>query len=153
MNPELTSLLARPAMILVAVADGGGRAIAGRGMALTATGDASLEFFVSRRQWPDVVDRLVPGAACAITANDPDTYRTFQLKGVVEDRRPSTGMEAERVDRYVAAISGVLAGLGIPPHQIQCWFTRSDTVRISMGVSAVYSQTPGPTAGARVEAA
>lgn len=149
-NPELMTFLERPVMILVATADAAGLAPIGRGIGLTVTGGTSLDVFISRSQWPELVDRLVPGTHCALTASDPPTYRTFQFKGIVEARLPSTLAEQERSENYIAAMSGVLRELGVSPHQISCWFTRSQTARISLRLTELYSQTPGPSAGARM---
>ena len=92
--------------------------------------------------------RVVPGGA--VTFSRPLTHYSIQVKGVASGVRPST--EADRVvqERYRAAYTEQLHAVGLPravAKRIAWW----PSVAIDISVRDLFVQTPGPSAGRRLE--
>jgi len=87
----------------------------------------------------------------AVTVSEPASHRTFQLKGRVNEIRDPTHDEETFIDEYIAQLTVQLGRVGLPStlvsrlHHRPCW-------AIDFDVSDIFTQTPGPGAGTRLEA-
>ena len=83
----------------------------------------------------------------AIGFGRPTDDRACQVKGEFVESRPATPRERGMIDRQWAALLDNLAQIGIPPQISGAW-RLWPCVAIRMRVTALFSQTPGPGAGA-----
>lgn len=148
---ELALFLEEPVMMIVATRDAAHVPSIARALgARFAEGGGELEIAVSRAQWPDMVRNAVPGSPLALTFCRPSDYRSYQLKGTVEEARPASRDERARAALYRDEVSVVLMGLGVERHQIDQWLRAEDLVTIRFRAQHAFAQTPGPGAGARL---
>ena len=111
-----------------------------------------IDVFASASQWPQALGHLAPGDAVAVTFCRPTDYQTYQIKGELQAFSPADTGDADRAGAYLREVTGVLRGLGVEPRQIACWLTLDGLVRLTIQPLEVFLQTPGPNAGARLEA-
>jgi hypothetical protein len=148
---DLAGHLEGAAMLVVATRDAAFRPAIGRALGAKVRGDGTfVEICISRAQWADVVKNLGINAPIALTASEPSSYRTYQIKGNVESFGPADPDDRARVDRYISDVTSVLTELGVERHQIAVWLAAEDLVRISFRPRDVFLQTPGPSAGLRM---
>jgi len=77
-------------------------------------------------------------------------HRSIQAKGRAVEIRPADEADREAVERYMAAFTEAVAVLGCPARltrRMATWPCHA----VRMTVDALFVQTPGPGAGARVE--
>ena len=89
---------------------------------------------------------LERNGAIAVTCSLPSSYRTIQLKGRVLDIRAPTPEQLEHVDAHAAAFALEAEQVGLPAgwgHRL----LEPELTSVSISVSELYDQTPGPTAG------
>lgn len=151
-NPELDAFLTSPVMILAAAQGADGAAALGRVMGARRGDGARLDVFVSRAQWPRLVEALQPGAPVAVTFSRVQDYRTYQLKGRLLSLAAASADDVAFVERYQHAIGRMLGSVGVPHVFIARWLIREDLVTLSLDTDAVFVQTPGPGAGQPLDA-
>jgi len=89
----------------------------------------------------------------ALTATDVRTLRSVQVKGRVLAVEPETPADAARREQVVAEVSAAIVEVdGVPPGLVRRLLP-SEHVVFEMTAEEVYDQTPGPSAGCRVDRA
>jgi hypothetical protein len=96
-----------------------------------------------------LVANLEANGQAALGFARPRDDRACQLKGVFVDARPASARERKVVDRQWAAFLADLAQIGFPGQAAEGWQTWP-SVAIRLRVTAIFSQTPGPGAGAPI---
>ena len=148
LNRELIGFIQEPVMMILAVQDAAGRPTIARGLGARVSAKADqVDIFVSRGQWPDLVEGCRTGVPLAATFCRPATYVTYQIKGVVLEASPVDGEDHAYAQRYMRLMRGELNGLGIACRQIDPWIVDRDLVRVRFSPTAAFTQTPGPDAG------
>jgi hypothetical protein len=79
----------------------------------------------------------------------PSDDRACQVKGVFVSARAASGGERKLVDRQWEAFLANLAQIGFPAQATEGWKTWP-SIAIRLRVTALFSQTPGPGAGAPI---
>ena len=85
----------------------------------------------------------------ATTFSRPIDHRTLQVKGRVVELRPARAAERARIERYLAAFVEQLYCVGLPRalvRRLRVW----PSLAVVIEATDVFSQTPGPGAGARI---
>lgn len=82
----------------------------------------------------------------AITVVDPRTYRTYQLKGRVTDRRDPGPAERHMLERYTPAVIDACESVGIGAEVTSRLWSQSFTC-LQIALEHGYTQTPGDGAG------
>ena len=88
------------------------------------------------------------GQAALVFARPPDE-RSCQVKGTFAGARPSTDAERAIVEAQWDRWLDRLATIGLPRPAFEHWVTWP-CVAIRVRVNAIFNQTPGPGAGARL---
>ena len=83
----------------------------------------------------------------AIGFGRPTDDRACQVKGEFVESRPATARERGMITRQWDALLDNLGQIGIPPQVSEAW-PLWPCVAVRMRVTALFSQTPGPGAGA-----
>lgn len=91
-----------------------------------------------------------PRIAC--TGADVRTLHSRQLKGRVEAIAPATGADRARAARYCDAFFADIEATDGEPRELLDQIVPAAYVACTVTVEALYDQTPGPGAGAAVEA-
>jgi hypothetical protein len=85
----------------------------------------------------------------AVTFSWPATHRTVQIKGSVREVREATQEERAFIEEYRERFAQGLAPAGLPlrlTRRLHCW----PAFAVDVDIDAVFGQTPGPGAGARM---
>jgi len=88
---------------------------------------------------------LEANGAISVTASQPLSYRTAQVKGVVEDVSAPTERDRRRAHEHLAAFVSDVAELGITSGAGNLFL--GDLRTVSFVVREMYDQTPGANAG------
>jgi hypothetical protein len=151
---DVAGFLSGQVMIVVATRDSALRTYIGRGCsARFVEASGQIEILVSASQWTDAVRHARPGSPIAATFVQPDNYKAFQVKGRIADCVPASAEEQARAVRYVEAMLEILRDLGVSQLQLSSTLVAHDLARISYWPTDVFTQTPGPEAGRRRQAA
>jgi len=100
-------------------------------------------------------ENLDQNGRIAATASLPTTYRTFQLKGRVIRISEPEAADLAAVNRHRDAFGRVNRQIGVPREQVEAFWKRElvsspSLVAVRFVVEAIFDQTPGPSAGARL---
>ena len=146
-DAELAAFLESPVMIILGTGTEGVPEI-GRGLGASVEADGrALHVVVSTWQWPETVAQARATGRIAATFARPADYVTYQVKGQVDRVAPLTPALEACAARYMARITEVLAGLGMPPELTAPWRSERDLVALHIRPAQVFVQTPGPRAG------
>ena len=99
----------------------------------------------ARQVLPDLESN---GQAALVFARPPDE-RACQLKGTFAGARPATADECSVAEAQWDRWLDRLATIGLPRKAFEHWIT-CPCVAIRVRVNAIFNQTPGPGAGARL---
>ena len=147
LDNKILEFLRRPLMCIIAAVDGDGRPAAGRGVGFHVLEDLeTIDVIFSAWQWPRLESSLRQTGRLAVTFVSPSDYMTFQIKGPAA-MRDTEAPDLDRADRFMAAATGELASLGVPPSIIVPWLTARGAKVARLSISEIYIQTPGPHAG------
>jgi hypothetical protein len=151
-DPELVTFLESGCALIVASVSDDGLPLAGRGWGVTVRPDAPGEI----RLLLDAEDHamranLHAGAQIAITACAVPTLRSQQLKGRVVSLDEASNRDRNRADRYCEAFYQDILQTDGTPRGLTNGFTPARYYACNVAVDDVFDQTPGPTAGTRVE--
>lgn len=152
MRADVAAFLESPVMILVSTRNSGHRAFIARGSGVRFDRwKGHVDVLLCRGQWSDVAGNAVRGAPIAVTVVRPSDYRAFQVKGVIEEVASASEEEQQRATAYVTRMLEIMAELGVTKVQLSHTLTDKDLVRISFLPTDLFTQTPGPDAGQRLE--
>jgi predicted pyridoxine 5'-phosphate oxidase superfamily flavin-nucleotide-binding protein len=102
-----------------------------------------------------VVANLESTGRVAVTITGPQTYRSFQVKGRVLSIGMASREDLERVAAHQRAFVEAVAAVGMSRELVPGLYAdadpdRQDLTAVRITVEALFDQTPGPGAGARV---
>jgi hypothetical protein len=146
--------LAGPLSIAMASRDAGGFPSVTRGYGCRVSPDRrEVAVYVSRRRSADLIRDLAAGAPLAVVFSRPMTHQTLQLKGEGAQLRALEAEERDLVSASRAAFSAEIIALGYPEHFSRAIMSGEpeDTFAVVFEPNAVFDQTPGPQAGARLD--
>lgn len=96
-----------------------------------------------------VIGNLEANQQAALCFARPSDDRACQVKGVFVNARAALARERKLVDRQWEAFLADLAQIGFPGQATEGWKTWP-AVAVRVRVTAIFSQTPGPGAGALI---
>lgn len=147
---ELIELVALPVWVSV-----GSRDADLRPEMATATGlrlrpeDGTLTVYIAASHAAPTTHNLERFPQIAVTAAEPISCKTFQMKGAVTAIRQAPEAERWIVERHRAQLFALLAGVCVLPacsNKIASW----PAIAFDVTVRDIFAQTPGPRAGERV---
>lgn len=112
-----------------------------------------VTLFVDQQIAAAVVRDLRAGHPIAAVFSEPATHRTIQLKGERAEVGPVTPADREYAREHFESIVAHIAALDYPEAALKCYyhFSPEQLVAISFAPTAAFEQTPGPSAGARLQ--
>jgi hypothetical protein len=129
-----------------------GRPVVGAGVACRVSGMETVRVLLSRRSDAAVIDAVEAGSALAATFSRARDHRSIQLKTSRAVVRPAATDDASEAARQCALLADDLVELGYARTQadVYAFLGAPDLVSLEFVPSHVYTQTPGPGAGAEL---
>jgi hypothetical protein len=149
-SPDLAAFLESGIAILVGSRDARLIPECTRGIgARVEAGGAELTVFLPDAVAGPTLTNLRENRRIAVSFSRAEDHRTFQVKGRVLSVEPATERDRADVDRYRCAWATGLGAVGLPP-RITLRMVHWPAHAVRFAVEAVFVQTPGPGAGARL---
>jgi hypothetical protein len=149
-DEELAAFLRRGVAAVVATRDERLRPAIGRGWAPRLSDDESrLTLCVEAPPASAMRANLTANGVTAATFSLPTTYRTVQVKGSAVDVHEPTREELEAVEQHCDAFSVEAEAVGLPPRGGRRLLDPR-LLTVTLTVSELFDQTPGPKAGTRL---
>jgi hypothetical protein len=138
--------------ILVGTVDPSGWPAACRGVGLVVDEDRQgFTVYVPVATGAETVANVASNGRVAVSATEPASHTSVQLKGRIRAVRVAREDEEARVRTSIDRFADTLDRVGLPrgvTRTMTCW----PAFAIEVVVEAVFDQTPGPRAGALVRA-
>jgi hypothetical protein len=97
-----------------------------------------------------VIADLQANRQAALCFGRPTDDRACQIKGEFVEARPASAGERKEVDRQWQGFLDNVGQIGFPAKITEGW-TRWPAIAVRLRVTALFSQTPGPGAGAPMQ--
>ena len=149
-SDDLLELFASGVTLYVASRDAGMIPESVLGMGIRVHPDRrKVTVFVPQSLGAQTLANLADNGQIAVTLCHPPNHRTVQLKGRCTGFRDSTDAERELQEIFRAALVGAFVAVGIARCRTRGlpWWP---STAIDFEVADVFTQTPGPNAGARL---
>ncbi|AZQ68366.1 hypothetical protein EF888_15265 [Silicimonas algicola] len=129
-----------------------GRPVVGAGVACRVSGMANVRVFLSRRTDAAVIDAVEAGSPIAATFSRARDHRSIQLKATRAVIRPTEPDDASEAARQCALLADDLVELGYARGQadVYAFLGAEDLVSLEFRPERIFTQTPGPGAGAEL---
>ena len=153
LREEHAAFVGRRTSMSVGVRGRENRPVVGRALGCRVSADRRLlTIFLSESREREALAGLRENGAIALTVTRPSTHETLQFKGIVRDILPRSTRDAEEVAAYRQSFVDELAVLGYDSRFSEAVVGGAeDCVAVVFEPTAIYDQTPGPKAGARLE--
>ncbi len=121
------------------------------GASITPQGDR-ITVYLNRPSSVQLLADLQATGHIAAVFSEPSTHRTVQVKAGAVQLRAALPAESELLQRYLRAMEGQLAHVGIRAEQTHAMLAHqlADVVAVSFAPEQAYDQTPGPKAGSQL---
>jgi hypothetical protein len=153
--PDLLEMMARGVSVNVASRDDRMRPSVVRAMASDiADGGRRITVYVSRRQAGQLVLDIAANGHVAAVFSEPLSHRCVQVKAARAELRQAVPADAAILARYLASMEREIARVGYPPEVVRAMYAHriEDLVAITFEPEQAFEQTPGPKAGASLQA-
>lgn len=128
--------------------DAQGRPHATRCAALRVAADREhVTLFLAQQLAAITLQNLAVNPRLAIQVSNPLDHRTVQLKGRVTHHGEADAADRGSIEQYVSELAAVVDQIGMPYDRV-VRMAHWPATAITMRVSEVFLQTPGPGAGA-----
>ncbi len=153
-DDETTAFLESGSALLVGTVspDGEPHASRGWGLDVTSAGDPTRVRVLLDVDDTTGLEHAAAGGAIAVTAASVRTLRSVQLKGRSLGLEPATPDDAARAQRYLDELFTDVHETDGTALAVLARFAPRGVVACAVEVGERFDQTPGPGAGARVEA-
>jgi hypothetical protein len=153
LNASQAALLCGPVAINAASHDAAGVPSITRAFGCRVTADRrEVVILLSTQRSQAFLRDLAAGAAIAVVFSRPKTHETLQLKGARGRIQPLEGRDRQIMLAYGAAFTAEIMALSYAER-----FSRAltsavadEAIAVAFTPNAVFDQTPGPKAGARL---
>lgn len=146
-DSQLASFLQEGLGLQVATRDAHLRPSGGRAVALTVEPDGRhIVVYIPEAAIVRLLPDLESNGHAAVSIGRPMDDRACQVKGIVVDIRPAEDAERALVTAQFEGYLAQLAMIGIPRAVAACW-TNWPARAVRLKVTAVFEQSPGPSAG------
>jgi hypothetical protein len=151
-DAETTSFLEGGCALIIGTVAADGEPLGTRGWGLSVIGrDPPTIRLLLDADEGEAIDNLAATAAIAVTAADVRTFHSTQMKGLVIQIEPATDADRDRAVQYYEAFFADVARNDLTPRSLIDRMAPADFVVCTVALDDQYDQTPGPSAGARLE--
>jgi hypothetical protein len=113
-------------------------------------GGPGLELLVSRWPGPQTIVNLEKNNRIAVTFTSPETFESYQVKGRARVLGDCDASDLELSAVFTTAICARVVALGERPELVTITFSARGLFKLRVETEAVFLQTPGKNAGARL---
>jgi hypothetical protein len=155
LSPEHIAMVDRGVSVIVASRDAALRPSIMRGVGSAISADGTqVTVYLRRSQSRQLLQDIGSGGGLAVVFSEPPTHRTLQLKAREATLRPASPADQPQLDRYLASMQCELAPVGYGPQFAAAMLSAplDDVVAVQFTPESAYDQTPGPRAGAPLDA-
>lgn len=151
--PHLIAYLQGGVFPTIGVRGCDGRALVGTGIGARVDGGQVVRVFALRLQNPGLLEAISAGSAIAVTFSRARDHRSIQLKATAATTSPILPDDVCEVARQTAILADELTEIGYTRAQADAMVRHdpSDLVSIAFRPDRVFTQTPGPGAGAELK--
>ena len=110
----------------------------------------AVTIFLSEAFAGKTIENLRDNGKVAVTCTRPTDHTTCQLKGQVLRIKPVTSADREVSRQWHRDFAAELRAIGVPSTLSEAWIVEP-TVAVDIAVIEVFDQTPGPSAGKKME--
>ncbi len=150
-DEALTAFLERGCAMIVGTVSPDGAPHAQRAWGCRVIDPTTVRLLIDERD-PTIRDHLDAGGPIAVTGADVRTLRSVQVKGRVTAVETPTADDLERCGHHNDELLDDIEQTDFFPRQVSERMVPPGYVVAIVAVDEVYDQTPGPGAGAPVEA-
>lgn len=152
LTPELAALAQNGAGISMASCAPDGAPIVGLGLGCRLAADGTLRILFSRPANLRLVEAIRRGAPVAVTFTATQSHSSFQVKASGARFRANCPDDRPEIERQALLLREGLVEIGFSPRQAAGYttFDPDDLAAIEFYPERLYSQTPGPGAGAEL---
>jgi hypothetical protein len=138
--------------VALAAQDQNGRPVVGLGVGCRVHADGTLRVLLSQVANVALLDAVSAGSALAATFTAASDHRAIQVKAARAEIRPACSDDVPEVDRQSAVLRDELIELGFPPDLARGYVAHDpgQLIAIEFIPDRVFTQTPGPGAGAEL---
>ena len=151
LDDETTAFVHSGCALILGTVDAGGEPCAGRAWGLTVADEPRLVRLLVDADDEVTVRNITDGAAIAVTAGSIRTLRSVQFKGRVTGTEPAGPDDLAKADAYCAEMFTDIHETDFTPMELLEALRPHRLAACTVQVEERFDQTPGPTAGARVE--
>lgn len=153
LTPDLVALVQSGVAILLGSCNQNGWPIVGSGIGCRVLKGSRLRVLCRLSGNRALLDRLAEGAPLAATFSAARDHRSVQVKTRSAEIRPVHSDDLPELDRQTSILRGELIELGLPPGVSGDFvsFDPADLMAVEFLAEQLFSQTPGPGAGAELK--
>ena len=152
LTADLAALAQAGSSVSLGTCDAGGKPIVAMGVGCIVKPDGTLRAILGRTANIRLLQAIESGQALAVTFVSATNHRAFQVKATHARACPSHHDDLPEMDRQCALFRDGLVQIGFSP-ELAAGFVRYDAaelVAIEFKPERVFTQTPGPGAGAEL---
>ena len=153
LTPDLIALAQCGATILLAARPAEGRPISAAAAACRALSPTRLRIIMSRGAGKPVIDALQAGSRVAVTFTGSNQHhRAFQVKAERAVITPARPEDMPEIERQGLLFCEGLAEIGFTKELAAGWLfaDTEDMIAVEVEPERIFTQTPGPGAGAEL---
>lgn len=152
LQPHLVAFLQGGVTVSLGARAAGGRPVIGVGVACRVTGSDELRVLVSREANRPLLEAVAAGSALAATFSRARDHRSIQIKTSFASIQDIESGDPSEAARQSALLADDLMELGYSRLQAEAYAFRgaADLVALAFRPERVFTQTPGPGAGAEL---
>ncbi|MBF9029459.1 hypothetical protein HKCCE3408_03525 [Rhodobacterales bacterium HKCCE3408] len=130
-----------------------GRPMVATGVGTRVEAGQTVRVLVMRRPNPGLIEAIAAGSALAVTFSRARDHRSIQLKAASAKTTPVAPDDICEMARQTAILADELTEIGYTRAQADAMVSHDpdDLVSIAFRPDRIYTQTPGPGAGAELE--
>lgn len=151
--PHLVAYLQGGVFPTIGVRGCDGRALVASGIGARVDGGQVVRVIALQRQNPGLVEAIAAGSAIAVTFSRARDHRSIQLKAASATTVPILPDDICEMARQTAILAGELTEIGYTRAQADAMVHHdpNDLLSIAFRPDRIFTQTPGPGAGAELE--
>lgn len=152
LTPDLVAFVQRGISVILAAPGANGWPAAGVAVGCRIMPDGTMRILLSRAANAAVLAAVGAGTGLAVTFTAAPDHRAIQVKARQARVLPASSDDLPEMDRQTACFRDELVELGFPPDLARGYaaFDPSEMIAIEFRPEHVYTQTPGPGAGAEL---
>lgn len=150
--PHLVAYLQSGVTVTIGARSAAGRPVIGAGVACRIRDMTDVRVLLSQGVNARLLEAIAAGSAIAATFSSARDHRSIQLKARRADIRDTAPDDRSEVARQTAILADELVELGYTRVQAEAYafFDTADLVSLEFTPDRLFTQTPGPGAGAEL---